>query len=345
MDQLVLLHLSDLHIGEKIGANSLELLPGMRSHHFRLCEAVTLAARRVRARFTMAPDSSLFVCISGDLTRCGYTHEFSLAHTFIHSQWVLSTFPATRAGLAAPCENVAAVPGNHDHWGGVNRNLFHRRPPAFLDDTVEGNFEQTPWCKTFASAEGTFALELLGIDSNAGLRGKQTNLRASGKLSPRELDRARSLLRTSDAAHKKLRIRAIVSHHGLSSELEENNYRQHFVPEWHNAQQLDGESREELLRLAADCRLSALLTGHMHSPLVWPHAVPRKQGAQELWEFRSSTAVQGPPADYVQGFFVHQLVRAADADSITWNIWRYDWFGQRFYCAREPIQSFEAVLF
>src|SRR5439155_16583024 len=222
--------------------------------------------------------------------------------------------PQAETGMAAPDNRIAAVPGNHDHWGG-QKSIW---PRAYSPYIFPDHFRRAPWYKLWTSSLGTLQLEIYGIDSNSGLKDQQKSLRARGGFSREQLVALENLLIKNgkeEIPQGVYRIRAIITHHSL----------------WYTSrlqvlglEELDDTSRDDLLALAERHHVSAVLTGHTHdSGLIPPKAWP-------VWELRSAATLKGPAKSGLRarGFLAHRL--SIGRDGPTWSVWRLHWNGARF---------------
>lgn len=312
MDQISILHLSDLHINHVVVNNQMSWIGGWRAHDFLLCQALNSSLGDVRWLLN-TQDAPLRVVVSGDLTAAGGASEFPIAHSLIRSllRW-RRLMPSGELGLRASDDQVGVVAGNHDQWGG------QKLPPTALNlGLVPVHFRRTPWMKEWR--EGALVVELFGIDSNAGLT--NTNWRARGRFSDSDLNALRVLIAESDKQvlnAKETRVRVIVTHHSPS-------YLAPLYSRPLHCTELDAASRENLLQLCRDFNISAVLTGHTHD-FLFKSLSTDAEGPMEL---RSASTLQGParrtPAP---GFLVHRIRKQTDVT--TWAAWRYGFDGSRF---------------
>jgi hypothetical protein len=184
-------------------------------------------------------------------------------------------------------------------------------------------------------------LELFGVDSNSGLQNQQTNLRAGGAFSQKELFGSRDgqgnivdkgleqLLNDADQDQQddgKPRAAVILCHHALLTNQGPLS-----------AQPLNDWSRQELLKLARKYKVRAILTGHTHYfvNFEWTGGKPH------VWEIRCGTSLQlASQMPYplpkfrhmlAPGFLVHEFTLATDPQPpVSWNVWKYQWDGTTF---------------
>jgi len=324
LDQIVLVHISDLHFTQTIVNNTFffQDLAGRHAHDFNLCRAFLIALSEVRVICDLGDGEPIYVAVTGDITSAGAATEFPVVHSFIRSRWLLRREPPRQdLGLAMSNDYLAAVPGNHDHWNGA---MFFNAQ-AYSTEILPAHFRPTPWRKKWTSPGGKLLLEIYGIDSNSGMALLPRNARARGAFSPDEVTQLEELLRTSDkesvpagVAH---RIRILLTHHSPSF----TAYNPPF-----NFMELDFASKQALLDLAATYRIITILTGHTHDfgrvPLVGPSGGPPKW---TFTEFRSAATLCGPASrQSSQGFWVHRI--SLSSAGPMWHPSRFGWTGDRF---------------
>jgi hypothetical protein len=159
------------------------------------------------------------------------------------------------------------------------------------------------------------ALELFGVDSNRGMAFNLTNLRAGGSLLPADIQDLEQKLRSSQQQQqkdRKPRLRAIICHHAFTS------------TGLISAQPLDQHSKGELIRLAHQYDVAAILTGHTHDFEARDYV---DRTGHRTWELRSASTVQMDPQPEPQGFWVHVL--ECNAGQRRWLAYRYQLNAQK----------------
>jgi 3',5'-cyclic AMP phosphodiesterase CpdA len=337
-DQIVLIQISDIHICEVIENQDFSGNEGYWGHTPDLTAALREAIEDARVRLLqLPPEVPVYVVMSGDLTSRGHAEEFPIAHSYLMSHWVRDASGLLCAGLDLEPDRILAVPGNHDHWNGFEGprrfwllkpwNYLKRWPPAYTPSIFRGGFIRTPWVRPIQDPRGELLLEVYGIDSNAGLATKATNLRAQGRYSVAEI---RKLGRLLNASHKKplatgtrRKIRVLVSHHGIYPNSQFKWYQ--------SARPLDAASRRALMILANRRPIKVMLTGHFHEIAHFGHTLALGSTAHTLNEVRAPSATQGLPAMGKQGFLVHQVRFASPQDStVRWTVYLYHWHQGQF---------------
>ena len=329
MEPISFVQISDVHFGTALLSTAYGWIGGYAPHAFVLCSALPVAFADARVLTGLGDDQPLYLVVSGDLTAGGYACEFAVAHAFLRTRpRIQRSAPGNLFGLAMPDDHLAAVPGNHDHWRGAPK---FRPPPAYSPKTIRAQFRRTPWRKRWPS-QGPTGVELFGVDSNSGLAGTATNTFAKGAISTTEFDELDALLTASVGSGL---VKAIVCHHSLS-----------YAGGVFDARPLDDFSRERLLAIAAQHRVSAILTGHTHDFDFTRRDVADPRSAANIravWELRSASTLQGPPKPARQGFLLHRI--GESGASLRWSSWRYMWNGTHFARADsgKPCHEFDIV--
>jgi hypothetical protein len=186
------------------------------------------------------------------------------------------------------------------------------------------------------SPSGALQLEIFGIDSNAGLRQQPVNRFALGRFEDGDLRQLGDMLQAATLSPDVQRVRAIITHHSLS-------YLSRF-PYWGPLRkyEMESESREELLRLAARGHVAAILTGHIHEFAFPPF--PKETASGTQWvvrELRSASALQGPARrdNPLPGFLAHRIWLSRQG--VQWSVYRYMWNGSFFSGQKDPSQPIE----
>lgn len=326
MDQLLLAHLSDLHMSDSLEAGVLSGGSGQTGHDPHLCRLLVPRFRRIAARFQIPSDDIRWI-ISGDLTRTGSSSEFPVVREFLETRSQLDNLGRPlRPTLGISRDHYADIPGNHDHWDGWDESnwiskTITNRPPAWNPQIFASNFRQTAWdnlTNSWNSSDGSFRLELFGLDSNSGLANERANLLAKGKISDAEfatLEDALTLSNDRETPQEPRCIRAILCHHALTK------YPQSGIWKANPLLKADGD---KLTTLAAKYRVAAILTGHTHTESFRkiPIRVQRYRessiGEWPVYELRSPTTLQGLAQSLIHGFWVHHLFRSDDDKRMVW---------------------------
>lgn len=264
-------HISDLHIGEvdpstgnartdartqKL-ACTYRLFQGALGHQARSLEQLENYFSTVARNGEPEPT----VLVTGDYSRCGHLNEFSVAERYLSSQ--VDLHPPrqflTGLGLGRP---PLGVPGNHDHWGGLN-SVFSPRPTAFWQ-SVLASPGKTPAASSVSL--GRIKVTLLFVDSDADV--SPTSSRrwlAHGAF----VSQLRKLSTLPPKAANELRV--MVLHHSAH-------------PSGHTLR-MTGASLQELTKFVDSHGVKFLLCGHTHKPHI-------SRIGTNTWELCSGSATQ-----------------------------------------------------
>lgn len=274
-------HVSDMHFGEicprtgnaavslaaDFAHQNFPLLDGLRGHQGRALEELDSFCETLRAN-----GEDFTVICSGDFTRCGAQPEIDAAQSFFSSEVELGT--GKWRGLYLGAMPKAAIPGNHDQWGGQQWPLGGGplRPNTLIPRTLPYHFDET--------LAGTRHILFAALDTDADIHPlsvKRGMAIGSFQSSLRDLD-AQLLLRRANGLASKDEVRVLLLHHSLS----------HSGP----FLRMDSRSRLDLEQFIVNHEFSVLLSGHMHKSLLVP--IPIRVGAarQTIRELRCGTSSQ-----------------------------------------------------
>jgi hypothetical protein len=328
MDGIFLAHISDLHFGASLNPVVYQKLPTAIMH----------------ALASIGPTIREYnLVVSGDITQCGASYQFTLAQSLIRSRMRFGRSPADSTGFDLRSNFVAMVPGNHDQWGG--RDWLRPSPisPAGYDEKIMGSqFRKTPWVKNWNSPCNRLQMQIIGVNSNSGVRG--TNALARGVISDVEFNKLRERLETLPVVTDRHVARAIVTHHNLFSpadwrtrflELKKN----HLLP---SAWPMDDDSRERLLQIAAENDVQIIFTGHTHrfnKADLRPQSFHRPifGDFRVVRELRCATTLKGGELEFI----IHRIYLTND--DVRWAYWRFTWDmrqGMFIRDRREPDEDF-----
>ena len=322
MDNLVIPHISDLHMGNSLLTAVLNRNPGQQGHDPQLCRLLSTRLRFITKNYRITPQDLRWI-ISGDLTRSGDNPEFQVVKHFMTNHPPRDSLgrPLTPT-LGISDDHYVDVPGNHDHWNGWDEQdrlaqSTNYPPPAFNLDLFQNTFRQTAWdnlSSPWESPQNSIRFELFGVDSNSGLAGQNANRLAKGMISDGEFASLEDALKTSNNMPQKENVktvRTIICHHAF----------------WglglREARPLKSSHVSQLTTLAARYRVATILTGHTHREAFQHLKVPAtpfnetQQRNCSVYEIRSPTTLQGLSKAGLHGFWVHHLYREnPDADVI-----------------------------
>jgi 3',5'-cyclic AMP phosphodiesterase CpdA len=349
MDRVILIHLSDIHIGSTAYHNPIwsQLRTFVANGHDNLLiDAFMLLWRynqlQLRTLLGLSQHEALHVAVTGDLTRVGSVVDFRLAMDFLNHSWSTPKYNppvgTSVAGLelnrvkpgagATSSPPFVAVPGNHDQWAGSWWFGAPAYSPFNFQRHVGPTYRLNPYVLT--SAGGAIRVEIYGVDSNSGLIARPFQPFQGGDIDVRQLQGLETSLRRAGPAPVGV-IRVCLCHHG-------------FDHVGGLLQPLSTGSSSELLRIASLNGVSVVLTGHSHYVdwRLWrtsPHAL--RPLAKPVWELRSTTPFQGPAANSTlgahsptqrtvcHGFLVHEISMNT-GQKLTWTMQVFLWDGGQF---------------
>lgn len=330
MDQIVVIHLSDLHMSNSLESSVLNNGSGQQGHDPQLCRLLATRNRQIASMHGVRPNDLHWI-ISGDLTRTGRQDEFGVVRSFLEATPTLDNFGRPQSPtLGIASDRYLDVPGNHDHWNGWDESSLMSQamnpPPAWNSSLFPTTLRSTVWDNLNApwvSSGTSFRLELFGLDSNSGLANETANRMAMGKISDAEfasLEDSLKLSNESATADSVPRLRAIVCHHAFTKKPQNGTWK---------ARPLANDHSERLVNLAAKYRVPVILTGHTHTEAFRPLNVRAQLYGEtsfrdcHVYEIRSPTTLQGLAQSHVQGFWVHQLFRPSVDGNVIWRPYLY----------------------
>jgi Calcineurin-like phosphoesterase len=325
MDQLVALQISDIHMCDDLNVAVFNRPSGLRGHDPLLCRLLANRTRTVAVNYGVE-QSDIHWIISGDLTRVGHGPEFDVARDFMESVPACDRFGRPlQPTLGLPRDRYVDVPGNHDHFDGWDEeNLWgvaRNPPPAWTPNIFPAKFIATPWdnlAVPWRSSHGSIQFELFGVDSNSGLAHQAANRSAKGAIGDNEFALLEDALRMSmsrSVPKNVTRVRALICHHAFTKKPQVGLLK---------ARPLRQESIDRLVKLAAQYRVAAVLTGHTHAlhfrkltVTAQPHGDSVDRSCI-VYEIRCPTTLQGPAQALVNGFWAHNLFRMARDAPVVW---------------------------
>jgi 3',5'-cyclic AMP phosphodiesterase CpdA len=314
-----------MHFGAELANRGRGLVPAQRPHDIVKCLALPSAlAMACELMGTSCDGTELPIVVSGDLTVRGAATEFAVANAYLRSRMQIARLPGSlgQLGLGRSDNNLAVVPGNHDHWSGKGITM-----PSYNAGLYPNYFRPAPWSKHLKADDGSITLELLGIDSNSGWdvnnhptwwQRRVNGGLAKGNISSAHFDQLQRLLEQSPPAGTQSLVRAVVCHHSIC-------YRGGLV----GSSELEVASRQELLRLCSENGVSLILTGHTHDPMYKDVGASENAGVpRKLFELRAANSVGfGHNSNDAEkenlGFLTHRIIR--QQGELRWDTWRWKW--------------------
>lgn len=318
-------HISDLHFGATLANRSPSWVPMQHAHDLVKCLALPAAFDTARELLDVPLEiDDLPIVVSGDLSVSGTAQELAVAHAFVRGRFPINRIPGTTdfmgLGAASPYE-VAAIPGNHDHWDGSRITLPPHNPALY-----EEQFRATPWRKTWNSANNGLSLELYGVDSNSGWalgeaspsERRAAGALARGRIADWQFDALEGLLKAAGPRESRT-VRAFSCHHSLA-----------YGGNTLKRAELDQSSKDRLLDLAAEYEVSAVMTGHTHDPVASHFQRGDSKGRfRSCYELRAGCAVgfKDGATDEI-GFLAHRV--GFIGGKLMWESQRLSWNGTRY---------------
>ena len=348
MSDVLLVHISDLHIGDDAVPSPIPtrmVLPHQEGHDPRLGSGLERAFMRIREELGVPLETPVHVVVSGDLTCRGSKADHASAAAFLLQRL---HWPGYRQpfGLQLGAGHSFEKPGNHDHFDG---GVFLPAHNPKLDKYYPWPPDPHP---PVLSPGKEFEVRLYGLDSNSGLAGKVNfSLSQNGDVHQNDLDDLRVQLEEDqdDPGHPVVRI--LVVHHTLAFRRQAVT----FAPGTWPALLTRGfclppGMRKRILRLCVDYRVAAILTGHTHDTERRSYPVRTVGGLAPVRELRAASAIQKRPRKAQQSlkngdpcqraWLVHRLNRGADG-VIRWEAWPMNWSTAGFVRPEKPLFRFQ----
>ncbi len=243
--------ISDLHIGQLDPSNgdavtnnavarlaaSYPLLDGFVGHHARGMQDLEAFCKGLAAS-----GEPFEIIVTGDYTRCGDSNELKIVQDFLARKVDLQPPYQIMAGLSLGGVPLG-VPGNHDHWGGLNGS-YSSNPSTFYSSKT---CLKPPYVVSGPQI-GNRQLTFIGIDTDADVYPNSANrLFAFGHCPSQFTDPKLAGLPPNQGNE----LRVLVLHHA-----------------WHHrgaTLQLTRPSRQALEQFCYNKKVQVVLAGHTHS--------------------------------------------------------------------------------
>lgn len=304
---LNLLHISDLHFGDKLGGYgadqlSTELPPlisrfahfdGWLGHHYKALSALHDFYSWFWRDHATAP-----VLITGDLTANGAEVQFKLADLYLNER---SQAPNFGLGLGLTGWRRRSISGNHDKWPGSNR-IVGRPTPGHA-----ACFDQPfPIVAEPIEIRKGLAVRLLYIDTDDEVAPFGLNrVLARGKFTKQLM-----ALRDRIPQASRGEIRVLIMHHSLMSPQPDPVAAEETMPAKHGAfatMEIVGETRRVLDHFLVDYGIKVIMCGHLHVPRLSPYRASNGTEASTVLEARCGTTTQ-------RDRYPYELVRTMPMD-------------------------------
>jgi predicted phosphodiesterase len=252
-DDLVVLHLSDIHLGDHYPFRK----PGSSGLEDRALRSAGELLSHDLDRLKLAGRIDSLI-VSGDFTSRGKIGEFRRARDVIQDLLQATGLDQERLLVIAGNHDLDWAPEGQDHKvaeTGVSRDNY-----AMFREILDKPGDPPAELLAIPSRAGGTVLRLLALDSNY-VEGEKAG--GIGFIDPEAFDFARRLLREDAPLHpgQELATWIVVHHHVVPvNSVEVKNALQHKVSVMGNA--------AHLLEFAAEIRAEVILHGHEHQPLV-----------------------------------------------------------------------------
>jgi hypothetical protein len=298
-------HISDLHIGQmdpltgnaKISRaatrffRKTSLFDGLLGHHNRGLRELEAFVRSLKEA-----EPELRLLVTGDLSRFGHNRELKLARRFIKAHIDLNPPLQNMAGLGFK-KDALIIPGNHDQWGGTPG------PVGLRGSRYNAEFPRPlPFVERIALNNGQ-RIAFIGIDSDADVfRLLPKRIRAIGAFRS-ELAKLDAILPVRPQGE----FRILLIHHSWSQ--------QGFTLRMGRA------SKDALEEFMYSHKISAMLSGHSHQPLLTPIHADCHTGVRQVHELRAGSTTQldtlpvgWKPRNFIKNtLLVHRIYQSGDA--------------------------------
>jgi hypothetical protein len=290
---------------------------GLLGHSAASLRRLDLFFRKLRRD---EPGAKLLV--TGDLTTRGDQQEFDTANEYLSDK--LHPPRGAYTGLSVPDWRNRAIPGNHDHWPGIDSPPsppFLMFGPPELD--LPGIFPGLAEPGFTVKLSGGHVVEFLRIDTDADVGFDSVDRVLARGVFISQLRTLGGKLRPPSEKQ----IRVLCLHHSQHYEASNRCF---------PTLEMDASSRVELHKFLATHRVSVLLCGHIHRPALlstFRVAVAGGNASRSVLEARCGTTTQrdlslDPKPEFLRflksqdlqwpnSLIVHK-VRQGDHGSIVW---------------------------
>jgi Calcineurin-like phosphoesterase len=286
-----LLHISDLHFGDKLGGQGVDQLSaalpllirfprfdGLLGHHYKALSALHDFYKQLWNRAPTSP-----VVVTGDITANGAVTQFDLAHLYLGDETPGADF---ELGLGLAQWPSTSISGNHDQWPGSN--VIFGRHTAGLKKYFKQPF---PIVAPPLEIRRGLALRFLFIDTDAGVSPFGHNrFLARGEFVSQLVT-----LREQIPAVARGEIRVLVMHHSLmpappqSPSATVTPQRRIAFP---RAMEITSGTRKVLDHFLVDYGIKIIMCGHLHVPRLTKYHASNGTEATTVLEARCGTTTQ-----------------------------------------------------
>ena len=253
--------ISDLHLGD-LDPRTLDATYNDNWQYFRFLDGFLGhshdSLRKLVDEFDdlrQLEDAQLIV--TGDITASGKTEQFQFGGAFLGGVYrpPAGAQRTTILGLRVGNWKDYSIPGNHDHWPGIDhswRPKIRGKPNSELAAT----FHKLPRVQDFRLAKSGYLIRFLWINTDGDVHpNRDDRLLARGKFDS-QLTNLAALL----PGPEKKEVRVLCLHHSMSYRADSR------LGQYARVLEIDDDSRRELERFIVEHDLAVLLCGHLHDP-------------------------------------------------------------------------------
>lgn len=305
MSKAWVVHISDIHLGERIEGGHLlknKVVPGLGAHDPR----ALLALGNFLRDFKNDPDKAgqpRALVISGDVTAAGSVSELSFYKTLRKRGIDVDDYLSIDA--LDDGYRVLDMPGNHDFWQGIPAN-------GELNKSLRDLHFTGPRALTLTVGRTVLAFHTLCSTSDATHR---EQIMAVGAYSPKDLSQVKASIKKVHEQARGRGVHYIVTHHSLDAGTEF----------FHGVRE---SSRQDLATLCKELdtiKVQGLLTGHTHRCLLAGEP-PRKE-AHLPPEIRCASTLQNhAPRELLVHEFVETMDDRTGHPRLGWtvHVWKFN---------------------
>ena len=260
--------------------------------------------------------------------------QFEIAKSYILSYLQIGEFGPVGLNLGPTTDGKLqhTVPGNHDHGGGSGDDSLQALVKGGPVPAFNTLFRKPPFVERYPLGTGLPDVAFIGIDTDAGVT--QAELVFAQGVLTNQITTAREMI--GPPANPPGEIRVLLMHHSPM----------YSDPNGRGILSLDDASKRALASFIDDCRISVMLTGHIHVPNA--NVTVATTSGRPVLETRCGTTTvrdsvpdgwKSPgaiPSDQLppNTFLVHRLLGIKDAsgkiNSINWQTTLYARTALRF---------------
>jgi len=253
--------ISDLHLGD-LDPRTLDATYNDNWQYFRLLDGFLghshESLRKLADEFDeLRQREEAQIIVTGDITASGKTEQFRMGGAFLGGiyQPPPGAVRRTILGLRVGNWKDYSIPGNHDHWPGIDSSW---RPKIRGDSNSELalTLHQLPRVEDYSLPNQGHLIKFLSINTDSDVHpNRDDRLLARGNFRS-QLVELEDLL--SDPLEKEIRVLCL--HHSMSYRADTR------LGQFSRALEVDDVTRRELEQFIVKHDISVLLCGHVHDP-------------------------------------------------------------------------------